>query len=248
MFNAHRLPWILLLVAYYALTLLVQVIPVVGPIAWILLKPVFTVGFLAAAWNQERGGQPKLVHLFKGFQSNLAALMPLGVVFVLGLLLAFYASILVDGGKLVGLMTGAEKLSEELVAGGQLQAAMIFSAACALPVLLALWFAPALVVFNDAGTIAALSASLRACLANWRPVAVYGLFVFVFTALVPAAFGALVRLLPDSLANALTIVAIVPYLAVFMATLQISDYVSYRDIFHSNEAPGAGGGTTLSGP
>ncbi len=242
MFNAYRAPWILLLAMYYALTLLVQVIPVIGPIAWILLKPVFTVGFLAAAWAQERGGQPKPAHLFKGFQSNLAALMPLGIVFVLGLLLAIYASTLVDGGKLVGLVTGSEALTEELFAGGQLQAAMLFSAACAVPVLLALWFAPALVVFNDAGTVTAIVTSLRACLTNWQPVLVYGMFVFAFTVLVPAVFGAVVRLLPESLANIVTILGVVPYLAVFMATLQISDYVSYRDLFHADESPVAGDG------
>ena len=31
---------------------------------------------------------------------------------------------------------------------------------------------------------------------------------------------------------------VLPYLAFFVATLHISDYVSYRDVFHAGEAVG----------
>jgi hypothetical protein len=236
MFNAHRVGWLLLLLAYYAITLVVQLVPLAGPIAWILLKPVFSVGFLAAAWTQERGGTPRLSHLFTGFRSNLWALMPLGIVFVLGISLAIYASTLVDGGRLVGLATGSEKFSEELLEDGRLQVAMLFAAACSIPVVLALWFAPALVVFNDAGTWAALGTSLRAALANWRAVATYGILVFFCTVIVPSLLGVVVRLLPDAVASVAVAVLVIPYVLAFMATLHASDYVSYRDIFHAGEA------------
>jgi hypothetical protein len=36
-----------------------------------------------------------------------------------------------------------------------------------------------------------------------------------------------------------------PYLFLFIATLHISDYVSYRDIFHADEAPEPGTSATV---
>src|SRR5207247_4318241 len=165
-----------------------------------ILKPVFAVGFLAAAWSQERGSLPKLTYLFRGFRSNLFALIPLGIVFLAGMTVAVLATTLVDDGKLIALLSGAEKPSEELLASGRVQLAMLFGAACALPTLLALWFAPALVVFDDAGALHAMGTSLRAALANWRPVAVFGLTVFFYGGVLPAFVVSIARLVGAELA------------------------------------------------
>lgn len=248
MFRAAPLPWMLLLFTYYLILALLEL----GPWTWIgeivapLLKPVFAVGFLAAAWAQERGGRPKFQHLFRGFRSNLYALLPLGAFLLIGVTIAIFATTLVDGGKLIALMSGAEKPSEELLRSGVLQTAMLFGAACALPTLLAMWFAPALVVFNDAGAITALSVSLRAAIANWRPFAVYGLVVFALGGVLPALALALLQALQPVLASVLALFFVMPYFFVFIATLHISDYVSYRDVFHSDEPvqPGQGEGTS----
>jgi len=62
---------------------------------------VFTVGLLAAAWQQERGGTPHLSHLYQGFRTNLRALLVIGVFFVGGITLAVSASMLVDDGRLL---------------------------------------------------------------------------------------------------------------------------------------------------
>ncbi|TMG89542.1 MAG: hypothetical protein E6H76_06690 [Betaproteobacteria bacterium] len=177
MFRAAPLPWLLLLLVYYALVALAELgpWPSIGKLAASVLKPVFAVGFLAAAWSQERGGRPALSDLFRGFRSNLRALLPLGVVFFAGMTLAVGATALIDGGALIAWVSGAEEPSDELLQSGRLQLAMLFGTACALPTLLALWFAPALVVFHDAGVISALTTSLRASVANWRPTGIFGL-------------------------------------------------------------------------
>ena len=62
---------------------------------------MFAVGFLAAAWTQERGGKPRVADLFMGFRSNLRALLVLGAVFVAGITIAVLSTTLVDGGKLI---------------------------------------------------------------------------------------------------------------------------------------------------
>lgn len=240
MLAAARVPWLLLLLAYYVLQLLVSVIPVIGPLAMMVLRPVFTVGFLAAAWTQERGGTPAISHLFRGFRANLWALVPIGVVLVAGTTLAVIATALVDGGALLGVIIGAAKPDEALAGSGRVEVAMLFAIACALPTLLAVWFAPALVVFQDCGAAHALAGSLRAAIANWRPIAVYGLLLFVYGAVLPgAAIGVVAYLVPAAAVRWVIALTVVPYVFLFVAAQTISDYVAYRDIFHSADGDNA---------
>ena len=237
MFRRNPLAWLLLLFTYYLIVGLAELGPWarVGQIVAPILKPLFAVGFLAAAWTQERGGAPKFEHLFRGFRSNLYALIPLGVVFLAGMTLAVLATSLVDGGKLIGMLSGTERPTEETLLGGQLQLAMLFGGACALPTLFALWFAPALVVFEDAGAATALGTSFRAAIANWRPVTTYGALVFAFGGVLPGLVLTVGQLLGDTVAGILALFVVLPYLFAFIATLHVSDYVSYRDVFHPDE-------------
>ena len=247
MFRTARLAWILLLMTYYLMLLFADFIPFIGGLAAPLLKPVFAVGFLAAAWTQERGGAPAVRQLFQGFRSNVFALCSLGVVFVLGMMIAVGATAAIDGGKLFDLIANpapqdldqdavAKRLSDTL-SDSQVQLGMLLAALCAIPTLLALWWAPALVVFQDARAITALAASLRAALANWRPILRYVVSVFFFGGFLPTLAGTLIALVvPAPVGRALALALMLPYMLCFVATLHISDYVSYRDVFHSDEA------------
>jgi len=250
MFGQHRLPWVLLFCGYFATLFVVNLIPLAGPFAVFVIKPVLAVGLLAAAWSQERGGTPTMQQLFHGFRSNVWALLTIGVVFVIGMAIALQASALVDGGKLRDLASGNTTLTEEQAretfTDPRLQLAMLFSALLAVPVLLATWWAPALVVFQDAGAGAALAASLRAALANWRALATYVLSMFFFCLLLPMMLLTLLAvLLPAAVLQVLVLLVMLPYSIVLTVTLHISDYVSYRDVFHANEtlaplSPGTG--------
>jgi hypothetical protein len=239
MFRAAPLRWLLLLFTYYMLVGLLEFGPVqlIGQFVAPLLKPVFAVGFLAAAWSQERGAAPRFADLFRGFRSNLLALVPLGAVFLAGITLSVIATTLIDDGRLIALMSGAEKPTEESLSSGPVQLAMLFGVACAMPSLLALWFAPALVVFNDAGALRAMGTSIRAAIANWRPIAVYCLAVFVLGGVLPVFALSIAHIFGDAVAGVVALFVVVPYLFAFVATLHISDYVSYRDLFHGDESP-----------
>jgi len=114
---------------------------------------------------------------------------------ILGTTLAVLATALVDGGVLLDALTSNAKPDETLAANTRVEAAMLFAIICALPTLLAMWFAPALVVFQNCGPWQAVTTSLRAALANWQPVAVYGLLLFLFGAVLPGIAIALIALL-----------------------------------------------------
>ena len=241
LFSRKRLPWVLLLLAYYILLRLLLAVPLVGPLALTVLKPVFAVGLLAAAWTQERGGTPSLRQLFQGFRANLGSLLPIGLFVVVGITGAVLASSLIDGGKLLDLLanSSAGSMSEEEVAAslsdGALQLGMLFSALLSVPILIATWWAPALVVFQNARAGAALAASLRAALANWRPLAVYGIGVTFYGVVLPAIFTGGLTLLFAQNGLQIAKVLLLPYGIFLAATLHISDYVSYRDVFHAGE-------------
>jgi hypothetical protein len=233
---AHRVRWLLLLLTYYLVLLTIRAVPYVGLFVVPMLRPVFAVGFLAAAWSQERGELPAIRHLFAGFRANLRVLLLLGLFFVVGMTGAIAATWLIDDGRLLEVMSGATVVDETFLASGSVQAAMLFGALCALPVLLALWFAPALVVFQDCDAPRALATSLRAAIANWRPIVMYALLLFLYLGVLPTFVAAIIAaLVPEEAAYTVAVIVMLPYLALLIATMHVSDYVSYRDIFHPDE-------------
>ena len=247
LFARARLPWLYLLATYYLVMMAVDLVPFIGQLAVPVIKPVFAVGFLAAAWTQERGGTPRVPDLFQGFRSNLRALLVLGVVFVTGITIAVLSTAVVDGGKLLDTLTApAPATASEREAWSatlnatlrdtRTQLAMVFAIVVALPTLAALWFAPGLVVFQDLPATSALAHSLRAALANWRALVVYAFAVFLMGGLLPGlALALLTIVLPSSAAAIVGVALLLPYIFFFAATLHVSDYVSYRDVFHSGE-------------
>jgi uncharacterized membrane protein len=97
---------------------------------------------------------------------------------------------------------------------GGMMLALLISLALSVPVVMAMWFAPALVVFNNMQPVPALKASFDACMKNMLVFLVYGLITLVlcFFAALPLGLGFLV---------------LVPVLAGSL-------YASYRDIFVAN--------------
>ena len=92
--------------------------------------------------------------------------------------------------------------------------AVLVALALLIPVAMAAWFAPALVVLNDMGVGDAIKASFWACLKNIVPFLVYGLILF-----------------------GLAIVASIPFGLGWLAlgpTLAASVYAAYRDIFYTS--------------
>lgn len=208
--------------------LIMQVASVIsGGLLFVFLKPVLSVGFLAAAWHHERGELPEARHLFAGFKSNLKALLPLGGVYMIGVLIAASIAVFASGITLEQVMVaeGQPKLDEMT----QLRF-MGITILLTLPLTAALWFAPALIVFSDATFGQALVTSARACFSNWLAMSVYGLAIFLLL-LAVVAIAAPVLFLLKSAALMLMMLIAVPLTAVLM----ISDYVSYRRVFHRDE-------------
>ncbi|TAG46291.1 MAG: hypothetical protein EAZ30_13150 [Betaproteobacteria bacterium] len=199
-----------------------------GGLLVVFLKPLLSVGFLAAAWHHERGELPETKHLFAGFKSNIKALLPLGVVFMLGVFAAIWFAAAINGIELEQMLPqdGKTKLAEKDALAFMLTA-IIFT----LPVNAALWFAPALIVFSDASFTQALSTSLRAWLSNFLAVLTYGITIFVLILIVLIPLSPILYAVGGSAQSLIAMLVALPLTAVVM----VSDYVSYRRVFHRNE-------------
>lgn len=210
-FMANPGVWIAATVVLILVYLALQVVPFIGSLAANLLLPLFSAGMLSMCRKLSQGDDIGLSDLFAGFQGSVSnGLIVVGALNAAALfVIVLIAGILAGGGLLGGVMM-ARPAGLGVVFGGFLFALLIASV-LSVPVLMAMWFAPALVFFHGMPPVAALKASFHACASNWLPMLVYGLFlsVLVFFATLPIALGWLL-LIP-----------------ILYGTV----YVSYRDIF-----------------
>jgi hypothetical protein len=202
-----------------------------GGLLALFLKPILSVGFLAAAWHHERGETPEVKHLFAGFRSNVGALLPLGLIYLFGFLGAVTIGVYASGMDLRVLMEAQSSGDAQKIDRETLASFMVFTALATLPLNAALWFAPALVVFADAGPFQALRISFVASIRNILAAIVYMLTLFAVIVVLVILIAPIFLMSSGALQGLIVMIALVPFFAVLM----ISDYVAYRRVFHRSE-------------
>ena len=210
MFIANPGVWIGSTVLLMVMVLAIAIVPVFGQIAVNLLLPVFAGGLVLMGRREASGEQAEIADLFAGFRHNAGGLVMVGVFYTAGVFgIAFLAALLISGGVLGGVVTGHVAGFGIAVGGMMLAGLLVFL--LSIPVIMATWFAPALVFLNDMQPVPAMKASFAAGLKNWLPMVIFGLILVValFFATLPAGLGFLL---------------LVP---VFSGAV----YASYRDIF-----------------
>lgn len=211
--------WIAILIIYLVIMMGLSFIPFIGQLASSLLWPVLGAGTLIGARELDRGGVLKIEHMFACFNAKAVPLIIVALLYYVGWLVLWLVAAVV-----LVMMFGLDTLSS-LVSSDPSEAglallqtlgigsllvvlvAMLF----AVPLLMAYWFAPALVVFRGADPVAALKTSFVACLRNMPPFLIYGLLGLLFA-----------------------IIATIPFLLgwlVFGPVYVCSLYTSYKDIF-----------------
>jgi uncharacterized membrane protein len=219
LFKQSPVIWIALFFVYLLLAMLLSFVPVVGPILLNLLAPVFMAGFMMGCRTLEDGGELEINHLFAGFTHNTSKLITVGGIYLAGVIVIFGVIFLMVGGAAMTGILGGHGNQAPAAASGELLLVMLIATAALIPLFMAYWFAPTLVVFHDMEALAAMKLSFNACLRNIMPFLVYGLacMVLMFLAVIPLGLG----------------------LLVMIPTMTASLYTSYKDIFNP---PPAGGG------
>ncbi|EXJ17183.1 BPSS1780 family membrane protein [Imhoffiella purpurea] len=208
--------WIGAVLLFYLIIIALSLVPVLGGLATTILGPMFTAGFMMGAHAQFKGEGFSVNHLFAGISRKPG---PLALVGVFYLLFALGIGLVVGG--LIAVMLGASGAFMG-ASGGNAGLGALDVSAVALPTLIALllgvplvmaiFFAPALVALNDVPVMRAFKLSFLGCLRNILPFLVFGLIamLMLFLAMLPFMLGLLVA----------------------MPILTIAVYFSYRDIFY----------------
>jgi len=218
-FAAAPWMWIGLTIAFILILILSSIVPLIGSIASTVLSPVLAAGLMAGCNAQDRGGELTLNHLFAGFGERLMPLIIVGLLYLVGtaIIMIVVLGIIVAFVGVSGL--GSLWSGDPMQVGWAMLAtlgagaffAVLVGTLLALPLMMAFWFAPALVMLRNEEPVAAMKASFVACLVNIWPMFVYGLIGIV-----------------------LMIVATIPFglgWFVLCPVIATSIYASYKDIF-----------------
>lgn len=212
---------------YLLMLVVVSSVPLIGQPIASLLMPVFSLGVLNTCRSIDEGrkGGPDL--LFSGFKTNLAALVTIGGMYLIGSVLVLLLTTLVDGGTLMRFMTGAEAFDPESSDMSGLGFALTVAIALSTPVLMAYWFGPVLAGWWNVSAPKAMFFSFHACLRNWRPFVAYVLAIVLFGVLLPGmvigTLGAAIPFLSTLLMLMLPLI--------LLPVLFASFYINARDVF-----------------
>lgn len=219
LFKASPWIWIAITVVFLVISLLASLVPLIGGFAPTILTPVLAAGMMAGCRALDRGEELTIKHLFAGFSERLGSLLVVGLLCVAGTVVILFVMMTIAVGT-IGMSGIGALLSGDPIQGGLTMLATLGFGAMvatlvgmlvALPLMMAYWFAPALVMLRDDEPVAAMKASFVACWVNIGAMLVYGLvgIVLAIVATIPFGLGWLV-------------------LAPVIAT---SIYASYKDIF-----------------
>jgi hypothetical protein len=207
LFRKSPVLWVVLVIIAALALITIASIPVVGDPLATLLMPVVLAGFMLGCHALQQGEELELVHLFAGFRQHTQQLVTLGGINLVSQLLILGVMMLTGGASLVSVLMNGNPNDQTAVmqaaAGAGLAVIVGMTLYCVL--VMAMQFAPALVLFNNAAPIEALKSSLRACLLNILPLSVYGaiMLIFAFAASLPMMLGWVV-LLPLIVASTYT--------------------------------------------
>lgn len=178
-----------------AFLMFLLILPMVNLIATILM-PIALGGIMLGCRSQQANLGFKFDHLFEGLKHDARELLILSGFYALALLavnLLTHALLLlvgIDYQDVIANMTPQANMTTDkqmfewfaqLQEDGTLfylALGMLVSLVLLIPVLMALWFAPALVVFQKMTALKALHTSFKACHYNFKAFLVYGLIGF----------------------------------------------------------------------
>jgi uncharacterized membrane protein len=220
LFAKAPLMWIVSVLVLFVLAIVVSLVPIIGSIAWQIISPAFSAGFMVACYSLERGGEFEIEHVFAGFKTNFGSLVILGLLFLVGWILILVVVGMISGmGIVMALVTGSSSdVAPAIMASGMLiVVGMLVMLLLMVPLLMAYWFAPALIVLNNMAPVEAMKTSFSGCLRNLLSFLVYGIVMLL-----------------------LCIVAVIPFglgMLVWIPLAITSSYAAYRAIFTEVDTP-----------
>ena len=222
LFRKNPTIWIVLHLILILIGAGLTILPVIGPYLLYLLTPLLLGGLMTAAKDIESGQDIEIAHLFRGFRQNTSHLITVGGVYLVGQVVISGLMITLGGPEFQqALRVGVEGIDPASITpevATRILMALLAGMALFVPLAMATWFSPALVILDNRPGFAALGESVRACMGNMRAFLVYGVFSLLLLIVAAIPFG----------------LGLVLWIPVTVLTM----YTSYRDVFATAATPG----------
>lgn len=212
--------WIGVFLIYIIIAIVLSILPL-GSLLLNVVNPVLMAGLIYGAYELDQDRALKISNLFDGFKRNTGSLFAIGGLYLLGIILV----VVVAMG--IAFATGGFDVFSEILAasanGGQAPAIdpqtimssfilpALIGMALMIPLMMSIWFSPALVILHDMGAVEAMKRSFNGCIKNMFPYLWYGIIAMV-----------------------LMIIGVIPLglgLLIVLPVITIAIYTSYKDIF-----------------
>jgi len=200
--------WIGSFLLIFVLLMAVSLVPFIGQLVTMFVGPFLIAGFVHAARRQAHGDDPEFGDLMIGVRDHAGTLLAVALIYLAGtliILLVVFGVVFATMGT--DFVLGGGELDPEVVTKSwpMFLLAWLLAMALILPLLMAYWFAPALVVFDGLGAVDAMKSSFFGCLRNILPFLIYGLALIpiMLIAALPLLLGFLV-VMPMLLASYFT--------------------------------------------
>lgn len=196
LFRQNILIWIVLSLGVILIGALLGMVPLIGSLFFQLIAPALTAGLMIGCRTQQQGEKLEIAHLFAAFKTHGTQLITVGGIYLTGMLIIAGIVGLIGGESLIRAITSGHPSAETIAMPPVSMLPVLVGMLLLLPLLMAYWFAPALVVFGNLTPINAMKASFAASIANVNAFLVYGLSLFVLfiLATLPLMLGFLVMI------------------------------------------------------
>jgi len=180
--------WLLIIILLIILNIVLAAVPLVGHVSGQLLFPIFAGGLMLGCRAVDRVEPITVGHLFAGFSTRTGPLFILGLIYtaiaiaialiVFGLLLVFFGAAIVSN---LWHLQDLQELQDPWAAvsmlgslGLAILVGLLVFLLLYLPLVMAIWFAPALVVLRGVAPLDAMRLSFNGCMRNIVPFLLYG--------------------------------------------------------------------------
>ncbi len=213
MFRKAPMIWMLIcFIPFLIVVTLSLLVPMIGPLIFMLVAPVFLAGIMVACREQEQGRQIEVSHLFIGFKTHTAPLITVGGIFLVGLLIIYSVFLSTGGSDLIAMLERGKRYDSSEIGGisSNILSSFLMVILLQIPLLMAFIFSPVLIILHNFSPVNAMKKSFLACIRNIIAFFVYNLILNLLS----------------------IIVLLVPYigLVILSPVLFASIYVSYKEI------------------
>ncbi len=237
-FATSPFTWLLAVFLYLLMLGTLSMLPFVSIISTII-APIFMAGLMICAKQNKYNQQFSINNLFDGFRLNGGKLAGLGAIYFGMIILIF----MVFGAIMLVMVFSNVANIESLADPSNFSANtvlifllfLLIALAIMIPIIMAFWFAPALVIFHNIEIFDAIKLSFTGCMKNVMPYLIYSIVYIVvyLLAIIPVAILAIFLDTNDPNPILITLMVLTGLIEalILTATFITSLFASYEDIF-----------------